>query len=61
MRIRDRGLVFSAYLFGFPALYIVLTEKKNNGFVRRNGEKALFAWVLLFLTFFSFRYLIELL
>ena len=60
MRINDRLTVAFAYLFGIPALYLVLTDDKKKGYVSYHVRQAFFLWVLFFLAFFGIRYLIDL-
>jgi uncharacterized membrane protein len=55
----ERILVSSAYLFGIPALYIVLTAKKKDDYIRRHGSQAFLLWVLYFVIFFLARFLID--
>ncbi len=59
MRINERLLISSAYLFGIPALYIVLTSARKSGDVGRHGAQAFGLWVLFFAIFFGIRYLID--
>ena len=59
MRINDRLLASSAYLFGIPALYIVLTDNHKKGFVGAHGARAFLLWVLFFAVFFGVRALID--
>jgi uncharacterized membrane protein len=60
MRINDRLLVSSAYLFGIPALYIVLTDNRKKAYVRYHAARAFSLWVLFFMIFFSIRFVIDL-
>jgi uncharacterized membrane protein len=54
-----RLLSASAYLFGIPALYIVLTVKEKGDFVRRHGSQAFLLWIAFFVIFFMIRLLID--
>jgi uncharacterized membrane protein len=54
-----RILSASAYLFGIPALYIVLTVKQKDDFVRRHGSQAFLLWVSFFVIFFMIRMVID--
>jgi len=60
MRLNDKIFASSAYLFGIPALYIVLTEKKKEDYLGYHGQQALLLWVWFFILFFSLRFLINL-
>ena len=60
MRINDRLLVTSAYLFGIPALYIVLTDNRKKAYVGYHATRAFLLWVLFFIIFFSLRFVIDL-
>ena len=60
MRINDRLLVSAAYLFGIPALYIVLTDDRKKSYVRDHAARAFLLWVLFFIIFFSIRFVIDL-
>ncbi|MEE8637764.1 MAG: hypothetical protein V3T21_01835, partial [Candidatus Margulisiibacteriota bacterium] len=60
MRINNRLLVSSAYLFGIPALYIVLTDNRKREYVGYHGMRAFLLWVLFFVIFFSLRSIIDL-
>ena len=59
MRINDKLKVAFAYLFGIPALYLVLMDDKKSGYVSQHGRQALVLWVLFFLIFFGVRSLID--
>lgn len=54
-----RILSASAYLFGIPALYIVLTVKQKDDFARRHGSQAFLLWVSFFVIFFMIRMIID--
>jgi len=49
----------SAYLFGIPALYIILTVQKKDDFVRRHGSQAFLLWIAFFVIFFMIRMVID--
>jgi len=49
----------SAYLFGIPALYIILTVQKKDDFVRRHGSQAFLLWISFFVIFFVIRMAID--
>ncbi|MFC1511289.1 hypothetical protein ACFL5U_02775 [Candidatus Margulisiibacteriota bacterium] len=51
----------SAYIFGIPALYIILTENRRTNYVRQHGEQAFYMWLVFFAVFFTLRFLINLL
>jgi len=59
MNIFQRILAASAYLFGIPAIYIVLTEQQRKSFVRYHADRALVLWLIGFGVFFSLRMLID--
>jgi hypothetical protein len=56
---KDRILAASAYFFGVPALYIVLTENRDKAYAGHHGAQAFWLWSLMFLMFFSLRFLID--
>jgi hypothetical protein len=55
MRINDRILASSAYLFGIPALYIILTANRKKPYVGQHGARAFFLWVFFLAVFFGVR------
>ncbi|MFH1542316.1 MAG: hypothetical protein ABIE84_04410 [bacterium] len=59
--MKSRLFAASAYLFGIPALYIVLTQNKGAGFVRYHAEQALYLWLTYLTIFFLIRLFIGLL
>ncbi|MFH1825675.1 MAG: hypothetical protein ABH823_00075 [bacterium] len=59
MKIGSRLLAAFAYIFGIPALYIVLTEKRHNEALGWHGAQALKLWAGYFVIFFSLRFLIN--
>lgn len=58
-QIRDKTLVFLAYILWIPSLYIVLTEKRKEEFVGYHGGEALVLWLKIFLAFFAVRFLVN--
>jgi uncharacterized membrane protein len=60
MRLNDRILASSAYIFGIPALYIVLTDLRKKEFIGGHGAQALVLWIVYFVTFFAIRSLVNL-
>ena len=57
--MKDRLMSASAYLFGIPALYIILTEHKRKKFLGYHGPQAFYLWLAYFVIFFGVRYLID--
>ncbi|MDD5382706.1 MAG: hypothetical protein PHH60_03515 [Candidatus Margulisbacteria bacterium] len=57
---KDRILSALAYLFGIPALYIILTANRKREYVSQHGVRAFIIWVLFFVLFFSLRSFINL-
>jgi uncharacterized membrane protein len=57
----DRTLAAASYLLGVPALWVVLTERKEKGFIYLHGEQAFYLWLRFFIAFFALRLLITLL
>jgi hypothetical protein len=55
----DRILAASAYFFGIPALYIVLTENRNKGYLGYHGAQAFFLWGMMLIVFFALRFYID--
>jgi uncharacterized membrane protein len=58
--IKDKIVSFSAYVFGVPALYIVLTEDRNKSFIGYHGAQAFKLWCFYFGIFFAYRFLVDL-
>jgi hypothetical protein len=58
--IKERILSFSAYTFGLPALYIVLTEDRDKNFSGYHGAQAFKLWCFYFGIFFAYRFLVDL-
>ena len=59
MKIKDRILVTSAYIFGIPALYIVLTGYRKQEYLGHHGAQAFYLWCLYFIIFFAWRFLVD--
>ncbi|MBN2058334.1 MAG: hypothetical protein JW782_06025 [Candidatus Saganbacteria bacterium] len=59
MKIKDSILVASAYLFGIPALYIVLTDLRKKEYIGFHGGQALLLWCCFFIIFFGQRALAD--
>jgi len=57
---KDKRLAAASYLFGVPALWVVLTERKDKGFLYFHGEQAFYLWLRFFIAFFALRLLITL-
>lgn len=62
MRInfKERVLSASAYIFGIPALYIVLTGDKKKSYVGTHGAQAFTFWASFLAIFFAIRFFIDL-
>jgi uncharacterized membrane protein len=60
MRINDRITAAAAYVFWVPSLYIVLTDKRREGYVGFHGCQALLLWTGIFMIFFLIRFLVNL-
>ena len=41
----DRMLAGFSYAVGFPAIYIILSEKRKDAFVGYHGAQAMFLWI----------------
>ncbi|MFA6549567.1 MAG: hypothetical protein WCT39_06560, partial [Candidatus Margulisiibacteriota bacterium] len=54
----DKILAAASYFFGVPALWVVLTEKKEKGFLYFHGVQAFYLWLYFFIAFFALRLLI---
>jgi len=59
MTTKTKILAASAYLFGIPALYIVLALGKKDRELAEHGSRAMFLWCGYFLIFFGLRFLIN--
>lgn len=55
LSVRDKLLIISTYLFGLPALYLVLTDNNKAGYVNQQARKALVLWLAFFAVFFALR------
>ena len=53
----DRILAGFAYAVGFPALYIILSEKRKDAFVGYHGAQAMFYWISIFAIWVGIRVL----
>jgi uncharacterized membrane protein len=58
--MKDKTLAALAYMTWVPSLYIVLTRKKGDEFLTFHGNQALLLWTLIFLAFFTLRFLVNL-
>ena len=61
MQTKERFLIASAYLFGVPALYIILTEYRKKKYIGFHGAQALMLWIVYFAMFFTVRFGLNLL
>ncbi len=61
MTIKEKYLVAAAYLFGFPALYIILSDHRKKPSIIGQGEQALVLWLGFFAVLIGLRFLINLL
>ena len=59
MLVKNRLLVFLAYLLGIPALYIVLAASRKSKFVSYHGSQAMLLWCGYFVLFFGLRFLVN--
>jgi len=59
VKLTNKSLAASGYLFCIPALYITLSKYRKDGYLGRHGAKALILWAKYFLVFFSTRLLIS--
>jgi len=59
MTTKIKILAASAYLFGIPALYIVLALGKKDKELAEHASRAMFFWCNYFLVFFGWRFLIN--
>lgn len=60
MKLKDRILAAAAYIFGIPALYIILTENRHRPFLGYHGTQALKLWLIYLGSFFALRLIINL-
>lgn len=56
----NKAFAALAYIFWIPSLYIVLTELRKREFIGFHGGQALRLWLWIFVIFFSFRFLVNL-
>ena len=57
VKIKDKILAAIAYAFGVPALYLILSSKRKDEFLRHHGDQAFFLWVMILVLFFFFRFI----
>ena len=55
----DKVFAASAYLFGVPALYIILTEHRKNKFLGGHGARAFLLWLTFIAVFFALRFIVD--
>lgn len=55
----DKVFAASAYLFGVPALYIILTEHRKKKFLGEHGARAFLLWLTFIFVFFALRFVID--
>ena len=55
----DRILSGAAYAVGIPSIYIIMTEKRKNGFVGMHGVQALFFWIAIMVLWIGMRVLLN--
>ena len=51
----NRFMLFLAYIFAVPAIYLVLIENKENKFVHYHSRQAFMLWVGIFFSWIFFR------
>jgi len=59
IRFFDRVNAALSYAFFFPALYIILTEKRKKEYLALHSSQALFYWVFSFVLLVAVRYSID--
>lgn len=57
----NRLLAATSYAVGIPALYIILTEKRNDKFLFYHGSQALFLWIGIIVAWILLRVLLDML
>jgi uncharacterized membrane protein len=57
----DRVLAGFAYAVGFPAIYIILSEKRKDAFVGFHGAQAMFLWIAILVLWIGIRVFLNLL
>jgi uncharacterized membrane protein len=57
----DRILAGFSYAAGFPAIYIILSEKRRDPFVGYHGAQAMFMWIGIMITWIGLRVFLNLL
>ena len=55
----DRVLAGAAYAVGIPAIYIIMTEKREKGFVGKHGVQAFFYWIGVMVVWIGLRILLK--
>ncbi len=55
----DRILAGFAYAAGFPAIYIILSEKRKDAFVGYHGTQAMFMWIGILVAWIGVRVLLN--
>lgn len=57
----DRILAGFSYAVGFPAIYIILSEKRRDAFVGFHGAQAMFLWIAIAAAWIGIRLFLNLL
>jgi len=60
IELREKMLSSAAYLFGVPALYIILTEMRKKEYAGYHGRQAFLLWAAFIVIFFGLRLLVNL-
>jgi hypothetical protein len=60
VNLKERVLSASAYVFGIPALYIVLNDNKKKSYVGSHGARAFTLWISFLVIFFIIRFSVNL-
>jgi len=55
----NKLLAAASYAIGIPALYIILTEKRNEKFLGYHGSQALFLWIGIIVAWILLRVLLD--
>jgi uncharacterized membrane protein len=55
----DRIIAGFSYAVGFPAIYIILSEKRKDAFVGFHGAQALFLWIGIMVIWIGLRVLLN--
>ena len=56
----EKLLIASAYIFGIPSLYIILTDKRKNKSTAFHATQALLFWIAIFILYFVLRLFVDL-